>query len=78
MLIISLMGLGPVVDLFVYLGGTFPLTTWGQQQMPQILVFSEWFYIIIRIIALIFMAHPFIHVFKRHSYVDEPQDEFWG
>lgn len=78
-LIISLVGLGPIVDEFVWLGSSFPLSTWGQPLMKSSLIYAEWFYIVLRIVGVLTVIWPFIYIFRRHRYQDpEPEDELWG
>lgn len=80
LLFISLIGLGPVVDEFVWLGASFELSTWGQPYMTDTRIYAEWFYIVIRILGIMYLIWPFIYIFRRHRYHDpgQEEDELWG
>lgn len=80
MLIISLIGLGPIVDEFVWIGGSFELSSWGQQYMPGFMIYGEWFYLVIRILGVMYLIWPFIYLLRRHQYRDlaPEEDELWG
>ena len=80
MLIISVIGLGPIVDEFVVLSGTYDLSPWGQQLMPETLIYAEWFYLSLRILGVMYLIWPFIYLFRRHRYRDlgPEEDELWG
>lgn len=78
MLVVTI-AVGPVVDEFVILGGSFELTPWGQRLMGEFMVYGEWFYIMIKIVAIVFLAYPFIYTVRRHRYQRrEDEDELWG
>lgn len=78
-MIISVFSLGPVVDAFVYQASAFELSGWGQEMVPHVLVYAEWFYIIIKLVGFIFCIYPFIYLFRRHKYTsDEGFDPYWG
>ena len=80
MLIISVIGLGPIVDEFVVLSGTYDLSPWGQELMPGTLIYAEWFYLSLRILGVMYLIWPFIYLFRRHRYRDlgPEEDELWG
>lgn len=81
LLIISLIGLGPIVDEFVWLAGSFELSEWGLQYMPGTMLYAEWFYLVIRILGVMYLIWPFVYIFRRHRYHDrapEEEDELWG
>lgn len=80
MLLFDVFSLGPVVDTFIVTAGSFPLTSWGQSMMPHVLLYGEWFYLIIKIIAVVFVIYPFIYLFRRHKYTndDDMYDPYWG
>ena len=80
MLIVSLIGLGPIVDEFVWLGGSLEMSAWGQELMPGTLIYAEWFYLVIRILGVMYLIWPFIYLFRRHQYRDlaPEEDELWG
>ncbi len=78
MLVISLIGLGPIVDEFIVLAGTLGLSEWGLQYMPGTMLYAEWFYLVIRVLAIMYLIWPFIYIFSRHRYHDRaPEDELW-
>ena len=79
MLILELFALGPVVDMFVFEAGSFEMTLWGMDLMPDVLIYAEWFYIMIKILTVIFLIYPIIYVIKRHKYseVTYEEDETW-
>jgi len=80
-LLFTVFSLGPVVDTFVYEAGAFPLSNWGQDMMPHVLIYGEWFYLIIKIVGFILCIYPFIYLFKRHRYTrdeDGFDDPYWG
>ncbi len=80
MVIVSLIGLGPIVDEFVVLGGSLEMSAWGQQLMPETMIYAEWFYLVIRILGVMYLIWPFIYLFRRHRYRDlgPEEDELWG
>ncbi len=78
MMLITTIALGPVVDEFIVLGGSFDLSPWSQGMMGEVMVYGEWFYIMVKVVALTFIAYPFIYTVRRHKYrrpVDD--DELW-
>lgn len=77
MLWIYVIGLGTVVDQFVVLAGELGLSPWAQQMMHHVLIYAEWFYVMIRVMAVVFLAYPFIHVFKRHRYREYRDEDQW-
>lgn len=80
MLVVSLVGLGPIVDEFVVLGGSLELSSWGQELMLGTMIYAEWFYLVIRILGILYLIWPFIYLFRRHRYRDpgQEEDELWG
>lgn len=71
MLIIDTICLGPIVDTFIYYASTWaPQLVVFKQQMQAFVVFGQWFYYIIFVLGLIFLAYPIIFVIKRHRYMD--------
>ena len=79
MLVISVIGLGPIVDEVVWLGSSFELSAWGQHYMPGVMLYAEWFYLIIRILGVMYLIWPFVYLFRRHRYRDmgPEEDELW-
>lgn len=79
MMLITTIAVGPVVDQFVVLGGSFELSPWAQRMMGEVMIYGDWFYIMIRIVALTFIVYPFIYTVRRHKYQrPEQEDELWG
>lgn len=69
---IILLGLGPVVDCFVYdIALDLPLTPWGQEMMQEIIIFGQWFYWVLKAILAMVVLWVFIYIIRRHRYTRE-------
>ena len=80
MVIVSTIGLGPILDEFVWLVGTYDMSAWGQELMPGTMIYAEWFYLSLRILGVMYLIWPFVYVFRRHRYRDlgPEEDDLWG
>lgn len=73
----NVMALGPVVDYFIWFGGTLVIDNAVMRDaMLSIQLFGSWFYIICWVMSVLFVAYPIIYVIFRHRYMSvEPQQE---
>lgn len=76
MYLIILIGIGPVIDMFVFeVAPSMDLCPWAQKLMNEILVFGHWFYILIKLAIALLILWFFLSVFQRYRYIRR-EDEY--
>ena len=74
MLALDVLVMWQVVDLFVYYASTWEINNvMLKGSMQQLMIFGQWFYYIVMIMSILFLAYPVIFVIKRHRYMDVEQ-----
>lgn len=73
---IALLGLGAVVDLFVYdVAGELSYSPMAQVWLGDIIIYGQWFYFIVKALIAIVVLWFFIFIIKRHRY-NRQRDEY--
>jgi hypothetical protein len=76
MYIIILVGVGPVVDMFVYeIIPEMDLLPWAQKMTNEFLIFGQWFYLLIKLAMAFVVLWFFLVIFQRYRYIRQ-EDEY--
>lgn len=74
--LIILMGVGPVLDLFIYeVIPSMELIPWGQHMVTELIEFAHWIYIIIKLSVALLILWFIVAIFQKYRYIRQ-SDEY--